>query len=39
MVVMEKERDKGRDKYPVEAVWNSILADVIYGHKSVERLR
>ena len=39
MVVMEKERDKGRDEYPVRAVWNSILAGVIYEHKSVESLR
>jgi len=39
MVVMEKERDKGRDKYPVRAVWNSILAGVVYEHKSVESLR
>ena len=39
MVVMEKERDKGRDKYPVRAVWNSILAGVVYEHKSVEGLR
>ena len=39
MVVMEKERAKGRDEYPVRAVWNSILAGVIYEHKSVESLR
>lgn len=36
---MEKERDKGRDDYPVRAVWNSILAGVVYEHKSVESLR
>ena len=29
MVEMEKERKKGRDEYPVRAVWNSILAGVI----------
>ena len=39
MVEMEKERKKGRDEYPVRAVWNSILAGVIYEHKSVESLR
>ena len=39
MIVLEKERDKGRDKYPVRAVWNSILAGVVYEHKSVESLR
>jgi len=39
MVILEKERDKGRDKYPVRAVWNSILAGVVYEHKSVQSLR
>ena len=39
MIVLEKERDKERDEYPVRAVWNSILAGVIYEHKSIESLR
>ena len=39
MVKLEKERDRGRDKYPVRAVWNSILAGVVYEHKSIESLR
>jgi len=39
MVALEKERDKGRDEYPVRAVWNSILAGVVYEHKSVQSLR
>ena len=36
---LEKERGKGRNDWPVRAVWNSILAGVIYQHASVESLR
>jgi len=36
---MEAERGKGRDDWPIRAVWNSILAGVIYQHSSVESLR
>ncbi len=36
---MEKERARGRDDYPVRAVWNSILAGVVFGHPSIESLR
>ena len=39
MVILERERGKGRDKYSVRAVWNSILAGVVCEHKSVESLR
>ena len=39
MRVLEEERDRGRDEYPVRAVWNSILAGVVYEHKSVQSLR
>jgi transposase len=35
---LEKERYKGRDKYPVRMVWNSILAGVVFGHSSMEDL-
>jgi len=27
------------DNYPVRAVWNSILAGIVYQHPSVESLR
>lgn len=27
---LERERDHGRDDYPIRAIWNSILAGVIY---------
>jgi hypothetical protein len=36
---MEAFRAKGRDDYPVRAVWNSLLAGVVYQHPSVASLR
>ena len=39
MRVLEEERDRGRNEYPVRAVWNSVLAGVVYEHVSVESLR
>jgi hypothetical protein len=36
MEVLEKDRD--RDDYPVRAVWNSILAGIVFQHESVERV-
>lgn len=36
---MEKARGRGRDDYPARAVWNSLLAGVVFGHPSVESLR
>ena len=39
MVDMERERGRGRDDYPVGAVWNSILARIVYQHPSIESLR
>lgn len=39
MQMLEKQRGKGRDDYPVRAMWNSILAGVVYQHPSIESLR
>lgn len=39
MRLLESERGHGRNDYPVRAVWNSILAGVVYEHASVESLR
>lgn len=39
MRLIEKERGRGRDDYPVRPVWNSILAGVVYQHPSIESLR
>lgn len=36
---LERERKNGRDDYPVRAMWNSILAGVVFGHISIESLR
>lgn len=39
MCVLEKKRDKGRNDYPIRAVWNSILAGVVFCHETIESLR
>ncbi|NLC44636.1 MAG: transposase [Clostridiales bacterium] len=39
MQELEKERGKGRDDFPVRAMWNSILAGVVFQHPSIESLR
>jgi len=39
MQTLERHRGKGRDDYPVRAIWNSILAGIVYQHQSIESLR
>jgi len=39
MLRLEADRGRGRDDYPVRAVWNSLLAGVVFQHSSVESLR
>lgn len=39
MCALEASRKGRRDDYPVRAVWNSILAGVVFEHASVESLR
>lgn len=34
MEALEAERGRGRDDYPVRAVWNALLAGVVYQHAS-----
>jgi hypothetical protein len=36
---LEQHRGHGRDDYPIRAVWNSVLAGIVFQHKSVEQLR
>jgi hypothetical protein len=36
---IRKTRGNGRDDHPIEAVWNSLLAGVIFEHVSIESLR
>ena len=39
MQALQRERGNGRDDYPIRAVWNSIVAGVVFQHPSVESLR
>ena len=34
MVRLEEQRGKGRDDYPVRAMWNSLLAGIVFQHES-----
>jgi len=39
MRTLERRRANGRNDYPVRGMWNSIIAGIIFEHKSVESLR
>ncbi|QQK80439.1 transposase [Salicibibacter cibi] len=39
MRTLEKKRYKGRNEYPVRAMWNTMLAGVVFEHTSIESLR
>lgn len=39
MRLLESERGRGRDDYPIRPVWNSILAGIVFQHPSIESLR
>ena len=39
MVALERKRGKSRDDYPIRAMWNSVLAGIVFQHESVEKLR
>ena len=39
MKSLEVHRHNGRDDYPIRAIWNSILAGIVYQHNSIESLR
>ena len=39
MRTLERNRGKGRDDYPIRAMWNSVLAGIVFQHESVEKLR
>ena len=36
---LEKQRGNGRNDYPVRAMWNSLVAMVVFEHPSIESLR
>ena len=35
---LEKGRGNGRNDYPVRAMWNSVIAGVVFRHESTEKL-
>ena len=39
MQQLELARGNGRDDYPIRAMWNSLLAGIVFQHSSVESLR
>ena len=39
MRLLEKQRGYGVNKYPIRAVWNSILAGIVFDHHSIESLK
>lgn len=36
---LEKKRGNGRNDYPVRAMWNSVLAGIVFQHENIEKLR
>ena len=36
--ILQEERGLGRDDYPVQAMWNSVLAGVVFQHASASSL-
>ena len=38
MQVLEKQRKNGRNDYPIRALWNSIIAGIIFQHSSINSL-
>jgi len=39
MRILEKARNNGRNDYPIRAVWNTILAGIVFEHETIESLR
>ena len=39
MRALERERKGRRDDYPIRPVWNSVIAGIVFEHKSIESLR
>ena len=39
MAMLEHDRGRGRNTYPVRAMWNATLAGIVFQHPSVETLR
>lgn len=39
MRTLERKRCKGRNDYPIRAMWNSVLAGIVFQHDTIEKLR
>lgn len=39
MLHLESDRKNRRDDYPIRAMWNALLAGVVFGHPSIQSLR
>lgn len=39
MRAMEQRRGRGRNDYPIRAMWNSVLAGIVFQHDGIEKLR
>lgn len=35
---LEQKRGRGRDEYPVAAMWNAVIAGIVFQHRSIEGL-
>lgn len=35
---LEQQRGRGRDDYPVAAMWNAVMAGIVFQHRSIEGL-
>jgi hypothetical protein len=38
MKKLEQHRDRGRDDFPIRAMWNTLVAGVVFQHPSIESL-
>jgi transposase len=38
MKTLEQVRDRGRDDYPIRAMWNALISGVVFQHPTVEAL-
>ena len=38
VIALEKNRGKGRDDFAVRAMWNAVLAGIVFQHESIESL-
>jgi hypothetical protein len=39
IAALEADRKRRRDDYPIAAIWNSLIAGIVFGHESIASLR